>query len=226
MVCAPSDENLEQQVESLQKELERSRRAVEVSQHNEFKYRRLVENLSEGFMLLDADRVITEVNQALMKMSGFAREDFIGQQVEKFYHKASIDFYSASRDHLSFEASFLSNDGNKIPMLFSRSILKDDKGGITGYMYFLTDLTELKLTQVELKKAEQRYRSMYQNAVQGMFQSRLSGELIRVNPSYALILGYNSPAEVIALEGGVHRFYFNAEDRLRMIRAVKKKVRW
>jgi diguanylate cyclase (GGDEF)-like protein/PAS domain S-box-containing protein len=90
-------------------------------------------------------------------------------------------------------------------------------------MYFLTDLTELKLTQVELKKAEQRYRSMYQNAVQGMFQSRLSGELIRVNPSYALILGYKSPAEVITLEGGVNRFYFNAEDRLRMIRAVKKK---
>ena len=57
MVCAPSDENFEHQVESLQKELERSRRAVEVSQHNELKYRRLVENLSEGFMLLDRDRV-------------------------------------------------------------------------------------------------------------------------------------------------------------------------
>jgi diguanylate cyclase (GGDEF)-like protein/PAS domain S-box-containing protein len=223
MVCAPSYENLAQQVESLEKQLEQCRQALELSQYNEIKYRSLVESISEGFMLLDIDRVITEVNQALIKTSGYAQDDFIGRHVDIFYDKVSIDFYSASRDHLSFEASFRSKDGRKIPMLFSRSILKNDKGEITGYMYFLTDLTELKLTQVELKKAEQRYRSMYQNAVQGMFQSRLSGELIRVNPSYALILGYKSPAEVITLEGGVNRFYFNAEDRLRMIRAVKKK---
>jgi PAS domain-containing protein len=38
---------------------------------------------------------------------------------------------------------------------------------------------------------------MYQNAVQGMFQSNLSGELIRVNPSYARILGYDSTDEVL-----------------------------
>jgi diguanylate cyclase (GGDEF)-like protein/PAS domain S-box-containing protein len=90
-------------------------------------------------------------------------------------------------------------------------------------MYFLADLTELKLTQEELRRTEQRYRNMYQNAVQGMFQSLLSGELIRVNPSYASILGYGSPDEVLALRDGVNNFYFNEEDRLRMIRAVKKK---
>jgi PAS domain-containing protein len=50
-------------------------------------------------------------------------------------------------------------------------------------MYFTTDLTDLKDTQEELKRAEQQYRCMYQNAVQGMFQSNLSGELLRANPS-------------------------------------------
>ncbi len=223
MVCAPSDDILAQQVEFLEKELERCRQALVLSQYNEIKYRSLVESISEGFMLLDMDRVITEVNQALIKTSGYSQADFIGRHVDIFYDKVSIDFYSASRDHLSFEASFRSNDGRKIPMLFSRSLLKDDQGAISGYMYFLTDLTELKLTQVELKKAEQRYRSMYQNALQGMFQSRLSGELIRVNPSYASILGYSSPGEVLALKEVVERFYFSHEDRLRMIRAVKKK---
>ena len=108
-------------------------------------------------------------------------------------------------------------------MLFSRSILKDEGGAINGYMYFLSDLTELKATQEELKRAEHLYRSMYQNAVQAMFQSKLSGELIRVNPSYANILGYGSPEELLELKESADKMYFNPEDRTRMIRAVKKK---
>jgi len=152
------------------------------------KYHRVLESTYEGFMLLDSDLVINDVNKALLRISGGNREDFIGQRVDKFYDKTSVNFYSASRDHLSFEASFCSKAGVRIPMLFSRSILKDENGAINGYMYFLSDLTELKATQEDLKRAEQRYRSMYQNAVQAMFQSKISGELIRVNPSYAHIL--------------------------------------
>jgi diguanylate cyclase (GGDEF)-like protein/PAS domain S-box-containing protein len=223
MSSATSYESLLQQVESLKKELAQCRDAGESAQNNEFKYQRVLESSSEGFMLLDCDHTITEVNKALMKVSGYARRDFLGQPIEKFYDKATVDFYSASRDHLSFEASFYSRDGRMIPMLFSRSTLKDDEGRISGYMYFLTDLTELKATQEELRRAEQRYRSMYQNAVQGMFQSRLFGELIRVNPSYASMLGYGSPDEVLALKEDVSRFYFSDEDHTRMIRAVKKR---
>jgi len=222
MISATSYESLVQQIESLQKELAQCREAAKLSQENKLKYQRVLESSSEGFMLLDCGQQITEVNKAIILVSGYARRDFLGQPIEKFYDKASVDFYSASRDHLSFEASFRSRDGRMIPMLFSRSKLKDDAGGLNGYMYFLTDLTELKVTQQELTRAEQRYRSMYQNAVQGMFQSRLSGELIRVNPSYAAMLGYSSPDEVLALKEGDHRFYFSDEDRTRMIRAVKK----
>jgi len=187
------------------------------------KYHRVLESTYEGFMLLDRDLVINDVNKALLRISGENREDFVGQRVDKFYDKTSVNFYSASRDHLSFEASFCSKAGVRIPMLFSRSILKDENGAINGYMYFLSDLTELKATQEELKRAEQRYRSMYQNAVQAMFQSKISGELIRVNPSYAHILGYSLPEEVLNIKDGANKFYFSPDDRSGMIRAVKKK---
>jgi diguanylate cyclase (GGDEF)-like protein/PAS domain S-box-containing protein len=187
------------------------------------KYHRVLESTYEGFMLLDSDLVINDVNKALLRISGGNREDFIGQRVDKFYDKTSVNFYSASRDHLSFEASFCSKAGVRIPMLFSRSTLKDETGAINGYMYFLSDLTELKATQEELKRAEQRYRSMYQNAVQAMFQSKISGELIRVNPSYAHILGYSLPEEVLNIKDGANKFYFGPDDRSGMIRAVKKK---
>jgi len=131
----------------------------------EEKYHRVLESRFEGFMLLDSKRVIDEVNKALLKISDYSRNDFIGHPVDKFYDKSSVDFYSASPDHFSFEALFRANDGRGIPMLFSRSTLKDENKKITGFMYFLTDLTDLKDTQEELKRAEQRYRNMYRNAV-------------------------------------------------------------
>lgn len=216
MSSAASHEFLVQQVASLQKELEKCRQARE-------KYYQMLESTSEGFMLLDCDFTITEVNKALLRISGYRLVDFLGYKIDKFYDKGSVKFYSASRNHLSFEALFRAASGLKISMLFSRSTMNDDAGRTTGYMFFLADLTELKATQEELQRAEQRYRSMYQNAVQGMFQSRLTGELIRVNPSYASILGYDSPGEVLALKEGESKFYFNPDDRLKMVRAVKRK---
>ena len=189
----------------------------------EEKYNRVLQSRFEGFMLLDKNRSIIEVNKALLKISGYRSEDFIGHPVDKFYDKNSFEFYSASHDHFSFEALLRANDGRKIPMLFSRSTIKDENDQITGFMYFLTDLSDLKAIQEELKRTEQQYRSMYQNAVQGMFQSNLSGELIRVNPSYARILGYDSVDEVLALKEGDTKFFFSPEDRNRMIRAVQNK---
>ena len=216
MASLTSYEYLEKQVESLKQELKQSREA-------EKKYYQVLESASEGIMLLDPDMAIMEVNKAVLRISGYRREDFIGFKIDHFYTRASVSFYSGSPDHLSFEALFRARSGREIPMLFSRSTLKDEQGNKVGYMYFLADLTELKMTQEELRKTEQRYRNMYENAVQGMFQSRMSGEYIRVNPSYASILGYGSPGEVLAFKEGSSRFYFNDEDRQRMIRTVKKK---
>jgi diguanylate cyclase (GGDEF)-like protein/PAS domain S-box-containing protein len=189
----------------------------------ETKYHRALASRFEGFMLLDNARIITEVNPALLKISGYAPDDFIGQAIDKFYVRSSVDFYSASPDHFSFEALFGARDGRQIPMLFSRSTLKDENGQSAGFMYFLTDLTDLKAAQEALRSVERRYRSMYENAVQGMFQSRLSGRLIRANPSFARILGYDSVDEILALAGGARNLYFKPEDHHRMLRTVMKK---
>jgi PAS domain S-box-containing protein len=203
---------MQQQIETLKQELEACHRTNQALQSGriqaEEKYRRALASRSEGFMLLDNDRIITEVNPALQNISGYEADDFIGRAVDRFYVRSSVDFYSASRDHFSFEARFRARDGREIPMLFSRSTLKDENGYNAGFMYFLTDLSDLKAAQVALQKAERRYRHMYENAVQGMFQSRLSGRLIRANPAFARMMGYDSVDEVLAFKEDVQKLYF------------------
>ena len=189
----------------------------------EEKYRRVVNSTSDGFMMLDREQCITEVNPALLFMTGYGPEDLIGRRVDGVYEQDRVEFYSASRDHMSFEANLLSKDGQSLPALFKRSTLRDEAGDIIGYLFFITDLTELKATQNELRKADQRYHSMYRNAVQGMFQSELAGKFIRVNPAYARILGYASPDEMLRLKSGSKELYFNPGDRQRMVQALKRK---
>jgi diguanylate cyclase (GGDEF)-like protein/PAS domain S-box-containing protein len=186
-------------------------------------YRKIVTATSEGFMMLGADMRVTEVNPALLFMTGLAPEQLIGHPFDRMYAPESVEFYSASRDHMSFEAQLLTADGGKLPTLFKRSTLRDAAGESTGFLVFLTDITELKATQAELHRAEQRYRSMYRNAVQGMFQAELDGKLLRVNPAYARILGYDSAEEMLGLKNGSAGLYFDPGERQRMLKALKRR---
>jgi diguanylate cyclase (GGDEF)-like protein/PAS domain S-box-containing protein len=189
----------------------------------EEQYQRVVNSSSEGFMMLDREMCIREVNPALLSMTGYPPEGLIGRRIEGIYEHGRVEVYSASRDHMSFEAGLITKNGRNLPALFNRSTLRNELGDVAGYMIFLTDLTELKGVQEELRRAEQRYHNMYRNAVQGMFQSNLSGKLIRVNPAYSRFLGYASTEEMLRHNAGAADLYYDPDERQRIVRALKRR---
>ena len=62
---------------------------------------------------------------------------------------------------------------------------------------FIQDITERYNREKTLAEAEQRYRSIFENALEGIFQSSKDGSYLRVNPSLAKIYGFNDPDEMI-----------------------------
>jgi len=48
-----------------------------------------------------------------------------------------------------------------------------------------------------LTQSEERYRSIFENAVEGIFQTTPDGKIISINPSFAGIFGYASVEEMI-----------------------------
>jgi len=223
MGSIPSYEVLLKELESLKKELHETRKTTDILQNNEMHYRSFIENATEGFMLLNPERIIEDVNTRLMQISGYRRDEIIGRTLEAFYERTTVNFYSASQNHFNFEAMFRAKSDQMIPMLFNRSVLRDNKGKFTGYMCLLTDFTELRAAQAEERKAEQQYRSMYDHALQGMFQSEVSGKLIRVNPSFARIMGYASSEDLLSVKEGATKLFFNPEDRMKVLRAIERK---
>ncbi|MCB0209472.1 MAG: GAF domain-containing protein, partial [Anaerolineae bacterium] len=59
------------------------------------------------------------------------------------------------------------------------------------------DITERKKAEQALQQAEEKYRSIYENAVEGIFQTSLDGHYISANPALARIYGYDSPQQLI-----------------------------
>ncbi len=202
-------------------DMTRRKKAEEELRRSEEKYRRVIDTTSGGCILMDPHFLIIDVNKSLLQMLGCERDELIGKLPDMLYDKKSVMFYFANQDHISFEAQFAVKGGSEISLLYNRSTLRDENGVITGYVSFLSDLTELKLVQQRLRLAEERYRRMYENAVQGMFQCTLSGKLLRANPSYARILGYDSLQELLAMKHDVSALYFDPEDRQQMLVALQ-----
>jgi PAS domain S-box-containing protein len=63
----------------------------------------------------------------------------------------------------------------------------------------LLDVTERKRAEELLKDAEQKYRSIFENAIEGIFQSTPAGKLMSANPAFAKMLGYASSEECLSL---------------------------
>jgi diguanylate cyclase (GGDEF)-like protein/PAS domain S-box-containing protein len=72
------------------------------------------------------------------------------------------------------------------------------------------------------KQAEAQYRSIFENAVEGLFQMSFSGEYIKANPALAQILGYGSPEELIAQKVNIDSQYVEGKFCNEFIRLLQQ----
>jgi PAS domain S-box-containing protein len=78
--------------------------------------------------------------------------------------------------------------------------------------------------QEELAKSEVKYRTIFDNAVEGIFRSLVDGRFLTVNPAFAAILGYDSPEEVMTSIDNIGRqVYVDAEDRQKFLQQVSSR---
>lgn len=78
----------------------------------------------------------------------------------------------------------------------------------------------------DLARAEEKYRSIFENAIEGIFQSSPEGHFFNVNPAMAEILGYDSPEDLLSSVRDIAtQFYVKPEDRKRFRRLMDQNNR-
>ena len=73
----------------------------------------------------------------------------------------------------------------------------------------------LKASEKALRHSEERYRSLIQNAVYGIYRSTIGGRFVEVNRALVAMLGYLSEAELV--EVGIEKVYVDPTERRRLI---------
>ncbi|MBA4397488.1 MAG: hypothetical protein C0394_08920, partial [Syntrophus sp. (in: bacteria)] len=84
--------------------------------------------------------------------------------------------------------------------------VRDENGLITGTIEAVSDITDLR-------NAEEKYRVIFDNAVEGIYQSTPDGRLISANPALAGIFGYDSPEIMMSEVTSVGRNLYADPDR-------------
>ena len=136
-----------QEVEAARKEIQHKEKLLRKSEE---KYRRIVTTAGEGFILMNEDMIITDVNEAFSCKIGYAKGELLGKTPFDFGQDAFRQFLpphqevASANEYKKFEGTLKAKDGTRIPILIHGSKLRDDSGTIIGNMAFVTDLTEQK----------------------------------------------------------------------------------
>ena len=88
----------------------------------------------------------------------------------------------------------------------------------------LASAIRLMESQEMLRQSEKKFRSIFENTAEGIYQSTVDGKFITVNPALVKMLGYESEEEVLNLRLP-DDLYLKPEDRHRLARLVTREGR-
>jgi PAS domain S-box-containing protein len=197
------------------------KRAGKALEESEKRYRSLVDNLLSGICILQ-DGEVKFVNQWLLDKSGYTREEFVGQPIEKFIHPDDLQ--------LSAEVIARRYEGDISPRPPMRVITKSGTvywtealGTIIEYegrpaiLSNLTDITDRMQAERTLKESEQRYRSVVERVLDMIVTiDAETGGLTSANDYTEELLGYSREE---LLDANSFLEFIHPDDRERMATA-------
>jgi len=167
-------------------------------------------------------------NRGSEEMYGFDRQQALGHTLGDLIDPALAEHLTQEHEMLIKNRQLMIADEvfhldaqTQIWQRVRKLPLVDDQDQVTHLLYLAEDVTECKRLESELKQAEEKYRSIVENAVDGIFQTDPDGAFLSANLALAKLYGYNSPEELIASLGNSHQLYVDPSDRDRFIAAIQ-----
>lgn len=112
----------------------------------------IYQQVGAAMLLLDIEGLITSVNPAACRLLNHENDALIGKRVGDVFEEDDPDqaeaFYGTWLEALILagdldliDASFIASDGRRIPILLSRTDLRDDEGKVCGIICVAKDMT-------------------------------------------------------------------------------------
>jgi len=199
-----TNERLEQEI-AARARLEKEMRACEAAlRESEQRFHSFMDNSPAlAFMKDEAGRYIY-VSRTCERRFQSRREDWIG--------KTDADLWSSDnvRRLYDHDQEVLAGDDGAQRL----ELVQDEQGNLSYWLIskfpwhdaagrkliagVAVELTEQKRTEEALRLTEEKYRAMFENAIEGIFQAALDGSFMSVNAALARLCGDSSPEELMA----------------------------
>jgi two-component system NtrC family sensor kinase len=207
------------------------KRAKETLLSSEQRYRELAEFLPQVIFEVDTNGKIIYANQLAFKWFGYTPEDLANglsvfdMVIPEDRETARTNFQNLLLGHRLPYSEYTARrkDGSSFDCgLYASVIMRDDQPiGLRGTV---SDITERKLAEKALRHAEAKYRSMFENSIDAIFQTTPSGQLLTVNQAAADILGYQSPEELISkINRHDHRLFVMSGSRRELMQKLEER---
>jgi PAS domain S-box-containing protein len=124
--------------------------------------------------------------------------DFWPEDLARALHDEEQELLRTGRPIINKVEELRRSDGPSTWASVTKIPIYNRAGETLGLVGIARDITPMVLTEQALREAEERYRGIFENSVEGIYQTLPEGGFLRVNPSLARIYGYGSPEEVMA----------------------------
>ena len=182
----------------------RVRRQLEQEAALEKRYRDLFENAKDIVYTHDLEGNFISVNPAAEKVTGYSRQEICKMNTAQLMApdqlkiaRSMLARNAAGEPVADYELELQAKDGRRVILeISSRPVYQDGKPiAIQG---IARDITERKRAVEALRQAEENYRSIFENALEGIAQVTPEGRFLSANAALARTLGYASPEELMA----------------------------
>jgi diguanylate cyclase (GGDEF)-like protein/PAS domain S-box-containing protein len=128
----------------------------EALRESEERYRTIFEDSRDAIYITTREGIFVEVNQSLLNLFGYIREEMIGLNAMQIYVNADerTRFQKEIEQNGSvknYAVKFRKKDGTEMDCLLTSTLWKDINGTILGYQGIIRDVTELKKVEDQLR---------------------------------------------------------------------------
>jgi PAS domain S-box-containing protein len=154
-------------------------------------------------------------NEMFGKILGLSSENLLDRSAPEFYADPSDrqQVLSALSQEQQFQGEVLFKRADGTPFWALLSLRPFRFQGENAILTVLYDITDRKQAEQALQRAEQKYRSIFENALEGIYQSTPDGQYISVNPALARMMGYASSEEMLNTAHDISREYVDETGR-------------
>ena len=170
------------------------------------RFNTIMETAKEGFVEIDFNTVVKDVNPEMCAMIGQPPQKIIGQTMGTFLTDASLQELqnhlklALSGERCTFSVSIVQPNQKPISCLFNITPIFSTEAHSTSCFAMVSDVTELKNTERALQKSEEILRATFESTEDGMLVVAQDGSVTHINAKF--IKMWNIPATLIHSENG------------------------